>query len=99
MLQDGFDLALTGSLNAGLDDGRRFAQPFLAELLEIDERYFDMDVDAVQQRAGDALLVAGDHAVSASAFPHRGAEMAARAGVHRRDEYVVFINGTGFLYF
>ena len=48
-----------------------------------------MDVDAVQQRAGDALLVAGDDLVGAGARLDRVAVIAARAGVHRRDQLEV----------
>ena len=42
-------------------DGRRWLPAALvAELLERDARDFDVDVDPVEQRAGEALLVAAD---------------------------------------
>ena len=40
-----------------------------------------MDVNAVQQGAGDPLLVAADHRVGAGALPDRVTEVAAGAGI------------------
>lgn len=49
---------------------------------------FDIDrqIDAVEQRAGDARLIIGGAARGAAARKGGVAEMAAAAGVHRRDE-------------
>ena len=36
------------------------AQALVAELGVVDARHLDVDIDAVEQRSGDALLVLGD---------------------------------------
>ena len=48
-----------------------------------------MDVDAVEQGAADAFLVAGDGGGSAATFADRVAVVAAGAGVHGGDEHEV----------
>jgi hypothetical protein len=40
---------------------RWFALPLGGEFVVVDARHFHMDVDPVDQRAGEALLVARDH--------------------------------------
>src|SRR5262245_56694100 len=40
--------------------GGGLAQPLAAELLVVDARHVDVDVDAVEQRSRDALLLARD---------------------------------------
>jgi hypothetical protein len=45
-----------------------------------------MQVDAVQQRAAELALVARDLLGRAAAGPQAGAQVAARAGIHRRDQ-------------
>src|SRR3546814_8620688 len=45
-----------------------------------------MQVDAVEQRAGEARLIVDGAARRTAAAHHRIVEMAAAAGVHRRDE-------------
>jgi hypothetical protein len=47
----------------------------------------DVDVNAIQQRARDALLVAADHAQAAGALVNRVIEIAARAGIHRSEQH------------
>jgi hypothetical protein len=53
-------LDFTGRFYSFLDNRREFAQATVAELLILNAWYFDVDVDAVQQWAGDAFLVFGD---------------------------------------
>jgi len=53
-----------GGFDAPLDGRRRLTQAGVAEFLVCDARHFDVDVDAVEQRAGDALLVARDVVLS-----------------------------------
>ena len=63
-------------------------------LVVFEARHFDVDVDAVEQGAGDALLVPGDRAERAGAGRERVAVVAAGEGVHGGDEHVVFTIGT-----
>ena len=60
-------LALAGRFDPLAHGLGRFARRAVAELLVIHPRHLDVDVDAVQQRAGDALLVLGDHGRGAGA--------------------------------
>ena len=57
------------------------------EFAVVDLRDLDVDVDAVEQGAGDALAVGFDLAWRAAAFAFRIAEVAAGAGVHGGDEH------------
>ena len=61
---------------------RRLAQATVAELVVLHARYFDVDVNAVQQRAGDALLVLGHRAGGAGAGLDRVSVITARIGIH-----------------
>jgi len=49
-------------------------------------RHFELDVDTIGERAGDAAAVARDALRGAAAAPAAVAAMAAGAGIHRRDE-------------
>ena len=57
------------------------------QLLELDRRHFDVQVQPVEQRAGNAREVPGDRLRRADAVPGRVAEVPAGARVHRRDEH------------
>jgi hypothetical protein len=59
----------------------RLAQALDAELLVLDARHLDMDVDAVEQRIGDTLLVACDNCGRASAAFLRVQMPTTRAGM------------------
>ena len=48
-----------------------------------DGRHFNLQIDAVWQRLAGFSLIAGNHIWGAATGPHRAAQMAARAGVHR----------------
>ena len=48
---------------------------------------FDVEIDAVEQRSADARAIALDLRRRAAALMPRVAEIAAGAGVHRRDEH------------
>jgi hypothetical protein len=61
--------------------GRRFEQ-----LLRRDRGHPDVQIDAVQQRPAQLALVARHLVRRAAAGLERAAEVAAGAGVHRRDE-------------
>ena len=62
---------------------------FVAEFLEGDAWDFDVDVDAVQQRTGEPLLVAADQHGAACAAVFRVAEIAARAGILRANQHEI----------
>jgi hypothetical protein len=53
-------LALAGDFDAAADGPGCFALALVGELVVGDAGDFDMNVNAVEQGAGDALLVAGD---------------------------------------
>ena len=55
-------------LHSGPDRLRPFAQARVRQLEMIDSRHFDVDVDAVEQRAADPFLVASDNGGSTGAF-------------------------------
>ena len=58
---------------------------------------FDVDINAVQQGPGDALLVAADHREGAGALLDGIIEVATGAGVHGGDELEVGGKGEGSL--
>ena len=57
------------------------------QFLDGERRRLDVEIDAVEQRAADARAVALDLRGRAAALMARVAEVAAGAGVHRRDEH------------
>ena len=65
--QKAIPLALAGSLHPLLDRSGRLTQTLVAQLVILYAWHLDVDVDAVEQRAGDALLVFGDDAWRAGA--------------------------------
>lgn len=86
----GAPLALHGQ-RAGLDHALAhglagFARARGQQLLRGQGANFHMQVDAIQQRAADARLVARHLVGRAAAALHRRPPMAAGAGIHGRDE-------------
>ena len=67
------------------------------ELLERDAWHLDVDVDPVEQRAGEALLVAADDHRAARAGVFRVAPVAARARVLRADQHEIRREGQAAL--
>ena len=65
----------------------RFTGVFAGELLIAQRRHFDLNVDAVEQRAGYFGAVALDLQRRADAFLLRVGEKAAGAGIHRGDQH------------
>jgi hypothetical protein len=70
-----------GVLHPAAHHLRRLTQPLVGELIVIDARHFDVNIDPVEQRAGNAFLVFGDSRVGTGAGLDRVAEIAARAGI------------------
>ena len=66
-----------------------FAVGVLAEHIRFDGGHFHLHVDAIEQRAGDAALVALDQIRRTIADAADMAVVAARTGIHRRDQLEV----------
>ena len=83
------DLPIAGrdDLLAHLRAGRAAAR--VRQLAEGDRRHFDVDVDAVQQRAADPAEVAFDLQRRAIALPPRVAAISAGARIHRGHQHQV----------
>jgi len=75
-------LAITRGDDAGTDGGGIFAGRRSAEFLVFDGGNFDVDVDAVEKRAGNFCDVALDDGRSAVTLAGGVAEVAARTGIH-----------------
>ena len=69
------------------DRGGTFLGAFAGDVAVFDGRHFDVQIDAIEQRAGDALTIALDLHRAATAFAFQIAEIAARTGIHRRDQH------------
>ena len=70
-----------GGLDAGADGAAGFAEAVGEELVVVDAGDVDVDVDAVEEGAGDALLVASDGSRTTGAFFLRVIGPTARAGI------------------
>lgn len=80
-------LQSAGSFDSGGDVRGAFAVAAVGQVAVFDRRHFDMDVDPVHQRAGDARAVAVDVTGGAGAGVCRVAQIAAGAGVKGRDQH------------
>ena len=69
------------------DQLRRFAGVAAGEILVADRRHFDLNVDAVEERAGDAGAIALDLQRRADAFFLRIGEKAAGTRIHGGDQH------------
>ena len=82
LYEEAFALALAGGFDALAHRFGWFAGSPVAELLIFDARDFDVDVDAIHQRAGDALLILGDSPRRAGAGFEAVAKITAGARIH-----------------
>ena len=80
-------LDLARPFDPGLDRGRRLARFPCRQIAVADRGDLDMDVDPVEERSGDPPLVLADLLGRAAAGAAPVAEVAAGAGIHRRDEH------------
>ena len=87
VLEEAGVLALAGGEDAGADLGGAFGGGAAAELFVLHGGDFDVDVDAVEQRAADLGDVALDHGRGAHAVAGLVVEVAAGAGVHGGGEH------------
>ena len=76
-------LDLPGAGDALLDGRGEFTRPAIRQLLVGNAGDVEMDVDAVQQRSTDPLLIAADRPRSAGAGTSRIAKVAARTTVQK----------------
>jgi hypothetical protein len=93
-LQEGLDLAFTGGLHPGENRFGVLDLSFIGELFVIYAGDFDVDVDAIQERGADLLLVAGDSYGGTTTFFDGGAVEGAGEGLQ-----VVLRSETGSLRF
>lgn len=80
---EAFGLALAGCDHTGADGGRAFPEAIFAQILEGDGGDFDVQVDAIEQWAGYAALIAVDIKLTTAAVV---AVMTAGTGIHGRNE-------------
>src|SRR5450432_2294065 len=80
-------LAVAGGDDPGADRVGVFGRGWGAEFFVFYGRDFDVDVDAVEERAGDFGDVALDHGRGAVALAGGVAEVAAGAGIHGGGEH------------
>ena len=82
-------LQLPGGFDPGADGGGGFAVDGIGEILVRHPGNFDMQVDAVEQRTGEAGAVALQHRRGAGAFAQAVAEKTAVAGIHRCHQHEI----------
>src|SRR5437868_3555534 len=80
-------LCLARLLDAVADRGGIFFSPRAGDVSVLDGRNFDMKIDPVQERAGDALAITLNHDGTTTAFAFQVAEVTARTRIHRGDEH------------
>src|SRR5207237_8150380 len=79
-------LALARILDAGAHGGGLLAAVLVLERAVIEVGDLDVEIEAIEERAGEAREVAGDALSGAGAGALRGAAVAAGAGVQGGDE-------------
>lgn len=82
-------LQLSSGLDPGADGGGGFAVDRVGEILVRHAGHLDMQVDAVEQRTGEAGAVALQHRRGAGAFAQAVAEETAVAGIHCRHQHEI----------
>src|SRR5438045_1672535 len=77
-----FLLGFPGSHDALANGSGSFLSTLARDVAVFDGRHFDVEIDAIEQRAGDALTIALHLHRAAAAFAFKIAEVAAREGIH-----------------
>src|SRR4051794_27841543 len=80
-------LALPRLTNPFADRGGGFFCAFTRNLPVINRRHFDVQINSIEERAGDALAITLDLGRTATALAFEIPEISARTGVHRGDEH------------
>src|SRR3954468_19026498 len=78
-------LGFAGALDAIANGGGRFFGAGAGDVAVFDGRDFDVEIDAIEKRAGDALAITVDLGRAATAFAFQIAEVAARTRIHGGD--------------
>src|SRR5882724_13398363 len=80
-------LKLSRADNALPNRSGSFLCAFAGDITIFDCGHFNVQIDAVEQRAGDSLAIALHLKRPATAFALQVAEIAAWTGIHRRNEH------------
>src|SRR5947199_5121565 len=80
-------LKLPCAHNALADGSGSFLSAFAGDVAVLDRGHFNVQIDAIEQWTGDALPISLHLKRSATAFALQVAEIAAGAGIHRRNEH------------
>src|SRR6266404_2297069 len=80
-------LRLPRADNATPDRTGTFLSAFAGDITVFDCGHFNVQIDAVEQRAGNALPISLHLKRAATAFALQIAKIAARTGIHRRNEH------------
>src|SRR6266513_1548869 len=80
-------LFFPGVLNAFADRGGRFFGAGARNVARFDGGNFDVEIDAIEKRAADALAVALHLDRAPAAFAFQIDEVSARTWIHRSDEH------------
>src|SRR4051812_16113118 len=80
-------LGFAGALDAVANGGGRFFGAGTGDVAVFDGGDFNVEIDAIEKRTGNALAITVDLSRAATAFAFQIAEVAAWAGVHGRDEH------------
>ena len=75
-------LSLPRDVNAFADGRGRFFRAFARDVAVIDRWDFDMQIDPVEERTGNALPITLHLSGTATAFPFQVAEISTGAGMH-----------------
>src|SRR5262249_50777827 len=82
-----FLLALPGLNDPLANGGRRFLSAFAGDVAVFHRRHFNVQIDSIEQWAGDALTVTLHLDWAAAAFALEIGEITARAGIHCGNEH------------
>ena len=80
-------LPFARAVDAFTDRGGTFFRSIARDVAVFDRWHFDVQVDAIEQWTGNALPITLHLHRAATAFAFQIAEVATRAGVHRRHEH------------
>src|SRR5207248_4379158 len=64
-----------------------FFQAFARHITILNRRHFNVEIDPIEQRAGDPLPITLDLARTTTAFAFQVAEITARTRIHRRHQH------------
>src|SRR4029453_7956145 len=80
-------LALTRAHDPLTNRGRRLFSALAGDVAILNSGHVNVQIDAIQQRAGDALAITLHLSRTATAFAFEIAKIAAWAGIHRGDQH------------